>query len=130
MTRLARQVSGGGHTAKLSHELLAAAASYEVCTVLVANTSHSPHISYPGGKSLRGSRRKERKTGQSQEGSGAPVRRFIVGAPQSTHSVFHSAALTGGFIDRLAETKGMDAIDKERAKHDGELADLLNSGFC
>jgi hypothetical protein len=27
------------------------------------------------------------------------------------------AALTGGFVDRIAETKGMDALDKEKAKH-------------
>lgn len=34
---------------------------------------------------------------------------------------WYRAALTGGFVDRIAETKGMDALDKERAKHAGEL---------
>ncbi|KAE9410554.1 hypothetical protein BT96DRAFT_805661 [Gymnopus androsaceus JB14] len=27
------------------------------------------------------------------------------------------AALTGGFIDRMVETKGLDYVDKEKAKH-------------
>jgi hypothetical protein len=27
------------------------------------------------------------------------------------------AGLTGGFIDKLVETKGLDAVDKARAKH-------------
>lgn len=30
-----------------------------------------------------------------------------------------SAALTGGFIDKIAETKGMDAVDAEKAKLQG-----------
>ncbi|KIJ05121.1 hypothetical protein PAXINDRAFT_182993 [Paxillus involutus ATCC 200175] len=76
------QVSGGGHTAKLSHELLAAAASYE------AAKAYEAHVAK----------------------NGKPA--------NHKKAVELLAALTGGFIDRLAETKGMDAIDKERAKHD------------
>jgi len=30
------------------------------------------------------------------------------------------AGFTGVFIDRIAETKGLNSIDKERAKHDAE----------
>jgi len=30
------------------------------------------------------------------------------------------AALTGGIVDRLVETKGLDAIDKAKAKHDAK----------
>jgi len=30
------------------------------------------------------------------------------------------AALTGGFVDRIVETKGLDAIDKAKAKHDAK----------
>ncbi|EIW85878.1 hypothetical protein CONPUDRAFT_148013 [Coniophora puteana RWD-64-598 SS2] len=28
-----------------------------------------------------------------------------------------ASAVAGGFIDKIAETKGMDAMDKEKAKH-------------
>jgi len=41
-------------------------------------------------------------------------------------TILYSAALTGGFVDRIAETKGMDELDKERAKHAGAFLDLLN----
>jgi len=30
---------------------------------------------------------------------------------------WYRAALTGGIIDRFAETKGLDALDRQRAKH-------------
>ncbi|KAJ7046340.1 hypothetical protein C8F04DRAFT_1064011 [Mycena alexandri] len=29
------------------------------------------------------------------------------------------AALTGGIIDRMVETKGLDMVDREKAKHEG-----------
>lgn len=45
-------------------------------------------------------------------------------ASNSSDKTLHSAALTGGFVDRIAETKGMDAIDKEKAKHAGEIFSL------
>lgn len=35
-------------------------------------------------------------------------------------NIFCSAAATGGFVDRLAETKGLNFLDKERAKHEGQ----------
>jgi len=41
------------------------------------------------------------------------------------------AGLTGGFIDRIVETKGLDFIDKEKVKHDAQKkteAKLANSG--
>lgn len=34
---------------------------------------------------------------------------------------WYRAALTGGCVDRLAETKGLDALDRQRAKHAGEF---------
>jgi hypothetical protein len=42
----------------------------------------------------------------------------------SSEKTLRSAALTGGFVDRIAETKGMDAIDKEKAKHAGAIFNL------
>lgn len=33
----------------------------------------------------------------------------------------YSAAMTGAFVDRIAETKGLDTLDKERAKRMGEF---------
>jgi hypothetical protein len=39
----------------------------------------------------------------------------------SSEKTLRSAALTGGFVDRIAETKGMDAVDKEKAKHAGAI---------
>jgi hypothetical protein len=45
-------------------------------------------------------------------------------ASNSSDKTLNSAALTGGFVDRIAETKGMDAIDKEKAKHAGAIFSL------
>ncbi|KAH7915615.1 hypothetical protein BJ138DRAFT_1176387 [Hygrophoropsis aurantiaca] len=72
----------GGHSAKISHELIAAAASYE------AAKAYEHHVAKNG------------KPANHQK------------------AIELVAALTGGFIDRLAETKGMDEVDKQRAKHD------------
>ncbi|KAI6165804.1 hypothetical protein EDD17DRAFT_186818 [Pisolithus thermaeus] len=78
-----KQVTGsGGHTAKLSHELIAAAASYE------AAKAYEHHVAK----------------------NGKPV--------NHQKAVELVAALTGAFVDRIAETKGMDELDKQRAKHD------------
>ncbi|KAG1842009.1 hypothetical protein DFJ58DRAFT_66360 [Suillus subalutaceus] len=71
----------GGHSAKLSHELLASAASYE------AAKAYEKHV----------------------QKNGKPANHAM--------AVELLAALTGGFVDRIAETKGMDALDKEKAKH-------------
>ncbi|KIJ62820.1 hypothetical protein HYDPIDRAFT_41531 [Hydnomerulius pinastri MD-312] len=76
------QVTGGGHTAKLSHELIAAAASYE------AAKAYEHHVAKNG------------KPANHQK------------------AIELIAALTGGFIDRIAETKGMNEVDKQRAKHE------------
>lgn len=41
------------------------------------------------------------------------------------------AALSGAFIDRIVETKGLDFVDKEKAKHDAKnraQQALSNSG--
>ncbi|KAJ8585736.1 hypothetical protein M405DRAFT_824410 [Rhizopogon salebrosus TDB-379] len=76
-----QQVTGGGHTAKLSHELLAAAASYE------AAKAYEKHV----------------------EKNGKPA--------NHAKAVELLAGFTGAFIDRVAETKGMDEVDKQRAKH-------------
>ncbi|EGO24829.1 hypothetical protein SERLADRAFT_438431 [Serpula lacrymans var. lacrymans S7.9] len=77
-----QEVTGGGHKAKISHELIAAAASYE------AAKAYEHHV----------------------KANGKPA--------NHQKAIELVAALTGGFIDRLAETKGMDEVDKERAKHD------------
>jgi len=42
-----------------------------------------------------------------------------------------AATLAGGFIDHIFETKGLDAIDREKAKHDAKQkteAKLANKG--
>jgi hypothetical protein len=73
----------GGHSAKLTHEHHAAAASYE------AAKAYEKQV----------------------QNNGKPA--------NHSKAVEHRAALTGGFVDRIAETKGMDALDKEKAKHAG-----------
>ncbi|KAF8882899.1 hypothetical protein CPB84DRAFT_1827754 [Gymnopilus junonius] len=75
------QVNGAGHKAELSHELIAAAASYE------AAKAYEKHVSANGAPD-----------------SHAKAKEFL-------------AAAAGGFIDRLVETKGLDFVDKEKAKH-------------
>ncbi|KAG8987197.1 hypothetical protein FRB94_011280 [Tulasnella sp. JGI-2019a] len=72
------------HKAKISHELLAAAASYE------AAKAYNEH---------------EAKNGKPQ--SHEKAKEIIAG-------------LSGAFIDRMIETKGLDAIDKHKAKKDAE----------
>ncbi|KAL6303237.1 hypothetical protein BKA93DRAFT_344932 [Sparassis latifolia] len=72
----------GSHQAHLSHEVIAAAASYE------AAKAYEKHC----------------------EANGKPANH-----KEATELL---AALTGGFIDRLVETRGLDFIDKEKAKRD------------
>jgi len=69
------------HDAKLSHELLAGAASFE------AAREYEKHV----------------------EKNGQPV----------NHAVAKEllAGFTGAFIDREVETRGLDYIDREKAKH-------------
>ncbi|KIJ37199.1 hypothetical protein M422DRAFT_781888 [Sphaerobolus stellatus SS14] len=70
-----------GHKAHISHELIAAAASYE------AAKAYEQHVSANG-----------------KPDSHAQAKEIMAG-------------LAGAFIDRLAETKGEDFYDKEKAKH-------------
>lgn len=42
-----------------------------------------------------------------------------------TVSSTFSAAAAGGFIDKLVESKGLDFIDKEKAKRHGELLSII-----
>ncbi|KAF7342044.1 hypothetical protein MVEN_01791700 [Mycena venus] len=83
------------HKAKLTHELIAAAASYE------AARAYEKHV----------------------EKNGKPA----------SHDEAKAllAGLTGGFVDRLVETKGLSEIDTIKAKHDAHekaSAKLANSG--
>ncbi|KAI0797483.1 hypothetical protein C8Q75DRAFT_738339 [Abortiporus biennis] len=75
------EVVNAPHKAALSHELIAAAASYE------AAKAYEKHREANG---------KPDSHGKAKE--------FI-------------AAAAGAFIDRVVETKGLDFVDKEKAKH-------------
>ncbi|KDQ53423.1 hypothetical protein JAAARDRAFT_137378 [Jaapia argillacea MUCL 33604] len=72
-----------GHKSHLSHELIAAAASY------AAAKAYEKHCAANG-----------------KPANHAEATAFI-------------ASAVGGFVDHIAETKGLDFIDKEKAKHDG-----------
>ncbi|KAJ7507378.1 hypothetical protein B0H11DRAFT_1903310 [Mycena galericulata] len=83
------------HKSKLTHELIAAAASYE------AARAYEKHV----------------------EKNGKPA----------SHDEAKAliAALAGGFIDKIVETKGLDTIDAAKAKHDANektKAKLASSG--
>ncbi|KDQ54515.1 hypothetical protein JAAARDRAFT_160537 [Jaapia argillacea MUCL 33604] len=75
------QVNSSPHKSHLSHELIAAAASYE------AAKAYENHCQKNG-----------------KPASHAEAKELLAG-------------ITGGFVDKIAETKGLDAADKERAKH-------------
>jgi len=88
-------VNSSPHKAALSHELIAAAASY------AAAHAYEKHV----------------------EKNGKPA--------NHAQAVELLAGLTGGFVDRLVETKGLDTVDKERVKHDAKKkaeAKLATSG--
>ncbi|TFK56048.1 hypothetical protein OE88DRAFT_1804828 [Heliocybe sulcata] len=74
------QVTNAPHKAELSHELIAAAASYE------AAKAYEKHCEQNG-----------------QPASHDQAKEIL-------------AAITGGFVDRMVETKGLDFVDKEKAK--------------
>ncbi|ETW83924.1 hypothetical protein HETIRDRAFT_408198 [Heterobasidion irregulare TC 32-1] len=78
------QATNAPHKAELSHELIAAAASYE------AAKAYEKHVEANG-----------------KPDSHAKAKEILAG-------------LTGAFIDRLVETKGLDFVDKEKAKHDAK----------
>ncbi|KAH9482661.1 hypothetical protein JR316_0004761 [Psilocybe cubensis] len=75
------EVERAPHKAQLSHELIAAAASYE------AAKAYEKHVEENG-----------------KPESHAKAKELL-------------AAFSGAFIDRVVETKGLDFVDKERAKH-------------
>ncbi|KIM38950.1 hypothetical protein M413DRAFT_447594 [Hebeloma cylindrosporum] len=74
------QANSAGHKAELSHELIAAAASYE------AVKQYEKHVAKNGAPD-----------------SHAKAKEFL-------------AAAAGGFITHLAETKGLDYLDKKKAE--------------
>ena len=78
------QVINAPHKAELSHELLAAAASYE------AAKAYEKHCAANG-----------------KPDSHAQAKELL-------------AAFGGAFIDRMVETKGLDAIDNYRAKQQAQ----------
>ncbi|KAJ6540324.1 hypothetical protein B0H19DRAFT_855900, partial [Mycena capillaripes] len=75
------EVNNAPHKAALSHELIAAAASYE------AAKAYEKHCEENG-----------------KPDSHAKAKELL-------------AAFSGAFIDRMVESKGLDAIDKQKAKH-------------
>ncbi|KAG6816158.1 hypothetical protein H0H87_008292 [Tephrocybe sp. NHM501043] len=75
------QVTNAPHKAALSHELIAAAASYE------AAKAYEDHVAANG-----------------KPDSHAKAKEIFAG-------------FAGAFVDRIVETKGLDFVDKERAKH-------------
>ncbi|KAL4062853.1 hypothetical protein J3A83DRAFT_4300909 [Scleroderma citrinum] len=75
------QVTNAPHKAKLSHELIAAAASYEAAKAYEDHRAASGHPD-----------------------SHAKAKELVAG-------------FAGAFVDRMAETKGLDLLDRERAKH-------------
>jgi len=79
-----QQVNDAEHKAKLSHELIAGAASYE------AAKAWEKH----------------------QEANGKPP------SHEKAKELF--AGFAGAFVDRIVETKGLDFIDKEKAKHEAK----------
>ncbi|KAF9534296.1 CipC-like protein [Crepidotus variabilis] len=89
------QVVNAPHKAELSHELIAAAASYE------AAKEYEKHVA---------------KNGQP---------------PSHEKAKEILAALSGGFIDRIVETKGLDYVDTQKAKHHAkqQLSDVSSSDY-
>ncbi|CAL1700660.1 unnamed protein product [Somion occarium] len=83
------EVQNAPHKAELSHELIAAAASYE------AAKAYEKHVQSNG-----------------QPDNHAKAKELIAG-------------FAGAFIDRIVETKGLDYVDKAKAKHHGMSAVLL-----
>nr|BAL02920.1 CipC-like protein [Pholiota nameko] len=89
------QVVNSPHKAELSHELIAAAASYE------AAKAYEKHVEANG-----------------KPESHAKAKEILAG-------------LSGAFIDRIVETKGLDFVDKEKAKHHAneQLYDASSEDF-
>jgi hypothetical protein len=92
------QVNSAPHKAELSHELLGSAAAFE------AAKAWENHCAANG-----------------KPDSHAKAKEFMYAPPSDRRSArahrSHSAAAAGGFIDRMVETKGLDFVDREKAKH-------------
>ncbi|KAH9913151.1 uncharacterized protein BXZ73DRAFT_55623 [Epithele typhae] len=85
------QVVNAPHKAELSHELLAAAASYEVRpSPSSAAKAYEKHVAANGAPD-----------------SHAKAKEILAG-------------FAGAFVDRMVETKGLDAIDNYKAKKAAE----------
>ncbi|KAJ3913696.1 hypothetical protein F5877DRAFT_51879 [Lentinula edodes] len=87
------QVVNAPHKAELSHELIAAAASYEVC-----------HCS-PNDRRLQAAKAYEKHCAENGKPDNHAKAKELL------------AAFSGAFVDRMVETKGLDFVDKEKAKH-------------
>ncbi|KAG2138605.1 uncharacterized protein EDB93DRAFT_1164962 [Suillus bovinus] len=87
------QVTNAPHKAKLSHELIAAAASYE------AMKAYNEHCER-NGKPASHDKAKELMAG-----------------------------FAGAFIDHMVETKGLDLMDRQRAKHHAKETAYERSGY-
>ncbi|KAI8088796.1 uncharacterized protein BX664DRAFT_331395 [Halteromyces radiatus] len=89
------EVTNAGHKAELSHELIAAAASYE------AAKAYEEHCEREG-----------------KPDNHAKAKEILAG-------------LTGFAVDRIVETKGLDYIDKAKAKHHAvrELSSQLENEY-
>ncbi|KAF7301730.1 Mitochondrial carrier protein [Mycena indigotica] len=87
------------HKAKLSHELIAAAAAYEVI--------FTPSFLFGDDDRLFQAAKKyeEHCAANGKPDSHAKAKELI-------------AAFSAAFVDRMVETKGLDEIDREKAKHD------------
>ncbi|EDR09955.1 CipC1 protein, concanamycin induced protein C [Laccaria bicolor S238N-H82] len=83
------EVTNAPHKATLSHELIAAAASYE------AAKAYENHVAENG-----------------QPTSHAKAKEILAG-------------FAGAFVDREAETKGLDYIDREKAKHHATNSSMM-----
>ena len=98
------QVTNAPHKAALSHELIAAAASYE------AAKAYEDHC---------------KRNGKPESHEKAKEILWVyVSSPHLARVAYAftlSAGFAGAFIDRAIETKGLDFIDRERAKRDGML---------
>ncbi|GLB33841.1 putative protein of unknown function (DUF3759) [Lyophyllum shimeji] len=89
------EVVNAPHKAALSHELIAAAASYE------AAKAYEEHVAQNGNP------------------------------PSHAKAKEIFAGFAGAFVDRMVETKGLDYIDKEKAKHHAheQAAERLSEGY-
>ena len=96
----------GHHKAKLSHELIAAAASYAVCNPLGYLVILFITFRPSGHESVSPALWEEWATRFSRSGEGDLVR-FKILVCQITFLIENRAGLSGAFIDRMVETKGV-----------------------